>query len=99
MHQGVVGENKRRGERGQPCLTPREMLMCTSVSCPKKGETLTSVSEQRTEYFSVWLAFVFVADGLDILVTIRAALASLQKCCGMFIDYDEGVSQNDRNTR
>lgn len=45
---GSYARIKRRGERGHPCLTPRVMSIELVGVSPKKGETLTSVSEQRT---------------------------------------------------
>lgn len=40
---------KRRGDRGQPCLTPREIGIHSQRASPKKGETKTSLRELRTK--------------------------------------------------
>jgi hypothetical protein len=49
LRSGSKARRKRRGERGQPCLTPLSISIQTPESLPKKGETFTLLREPRTK--------------------------------------------------
>ncbi len=47
--RGSKARINKRGDRGQPCLTPRSMSIHTEVDLPKQGATLTFVSIPLTK--------------------------------------------------
>ena len=52
MEKRVVGDDKKEGGEGQPCLTPLETEIQIEGKPPKKGATLTSAREPRRKFIN-----------------------------------------------